>query len=218
MVISHLICDGISSAILINDLCLAYQCLMDGKPPKLLLPTTSLKTWAEFLHGYAQSPEAKSEFKVWLGQSWSLIRSLPMELSNDESVNTYESSDNLEVYLSKRDTNFVAEQLTKTYHMSLEDILLAVLAHCLSRWSSSKAVLVDVTVNGRESLSPDINPSCVIGYFSTVYPIVLELCDSNALDVLLPSIRQQLHKIPNYGIGYGILDRISESIYLISKA
>lgn len=205
IVVSHLIYDSVSSAILINDFSVAYRCLMEGNSPKLLPPTTSLKAWAEFLHKYAQSPEAKSELGVWLGQSWSLVRSLPMDISNDELVNTYESSDDLQVDLSKKDTNIFVGRLARAYDMSLGDILLAVLARCLGYWANTKVVLMDVTVNGRELLSSDIDPSRVVGYLTTVYPIVLDLSDSEVLDVLLLSIQRQLQKVPNHGIGYSIL-------------
>src|SRR5687768_6102733 len=64
----HLVMDGVSWRILLEDFQTAYEQLRDGKPVHLPLKTTAFKHWAERLAEYAQSEKAQSELDYWSNQ------------------------------------------------------------------------------------------------------------------------------------------------------
>ncbi len=86
----------------------------------------------------------------------------------------------------------------------ISDVLLAALAIALARWGSSPLSLVDLEAHGREELFPDVNLTRTVGWFTSIYPVLL---DGGAGDIraVLKSVKRELRSIPHAGIGYGIL-------------
>src|SRR5262249_2817378 len=64
--IHHLVVDGVSWRVLLEDLGALYRQLRQGEPPSLPPKTTSFKTWAERLNAYAGSEELLRELPHWL--------------------------------------------------------------------------------------------------------------------------------------------------------
>src|SRR5262249_2147187 len=66
IIIHHLVVDGVSWRILLEDLQTAYTQLGSEAPMQLPAKTTSFKRWAERLVEYAQSRELQSERDHWV--------------------------------------------------------------------------------------------------------------------------------------------------------
>jgi amino acid adenylation domain-containing protein/non-ribosomal peptide synthase protein (TIGR01720 family) len=209
VVVSHMVHDGMSAIILLSDLAMAYRSVHQGVAPQLLPPTTSSKLWAERLYAYAQTSDARAELDFWLGQPWPLVTPLPVDGPGGPSANTYESSATIDVSLSRQETESCIVAIARAYEMPVEDLLLGALGQCVSRWAAVGLVLVDVTVSGREPLFSDVDPSRVMGYFTTVYPMVLDLRDDRTASDLLACVKLQLDRVPHRGLGYGVLRYLS---------
>ncbi len=54
--------------------------------------------------------------------------------------------------------------------------------------------------------------SRTVGWFTTVFPVVLKLTDAENLGKVLKSVKEQLRAIPNKGIGYGLLRYLNEDV------
>jgi non-ribosomal peptide synthase protein (TIGR01720 family) len=62
--------------------------------------------------------------------------------------------------------------------------------------------------HGREPLFEDVNVSHTVGWFTTIYPVLLnqgEIDDCDNPGEVLKSVKEQLRRIPGRGIGYGLL-------------
>ncbi|MBF0411478.1 MAG: amino acid adenylation domain-containing protein [Desulfamplus sp.] len=108
------------------------------------------------------------------------------------------------------------EQLLGTAHQSLRtqtnDILLTALARALSAWHGQSATRIMLEGHGREEIFKDIDINRTVGWFTTIYPLVLEFPENNDdISYQVKHIKETLRKIPNNGFGYGILR------YLTSK-
>ena len=53
-----------------------------------------------------------------------------------------------------------------------------------------------------------------MGWFTTMYPVVLELDEEQDLGEQLIGVKEQLRSIPNKGIGYGVLTYLADSMDL----
>ncbi|WP_133054654.1 condensation domain-containing protein, partial [Niastella populi] len=51
--------------------------------------------------------------------------------------------------------------------------------------------------------------SRTVGWFTTVYPFVLNVADSSNQTESLVNVKEDLRRVPNKGIGYGILNYLS---------
>ena len=65
--------------------------------------------------------------------------------------------------------------------------------------------MVQMEGHGREEIIEDIDISRTVGWFTSVYPFVLGVKSGNNLAESLVRIKEDLRKVPNKGIGYGIL-------------
>lgn len=87
---------------------------------------------------------------------------------------------------------------------------MAVLARSLSRWTHARRLMIHVEGHGREQLFPEIDLSRTAGWFTTIYPVVLEVeRDSATSEVVLPAlinhVKETFGSVPLKGIGYGLL-------------
>src|SRR6185295_6301773 len=73
------------------------------------------------------------------------------------------------------------------------------------RWSGQRHLRLDLEGHGREELFDDVNLSRTVGWFTTIYPVVLAPPQSASLEEALKTVKEQLRAIPNRGIGYGLL-------------
>ncbi|MEK7784670.1 MAG: condensation domain-containing protein, partial [Chloroflexota bacterium] len=71
-------------------------------------------------------------------------------------------------------------------------------------WAGARAVLIELEGHGREEITPDIDVSRTVGWFTTVYPVKLERQEGNPGEAL-KTVKEQLRRIPRRGLGYGLL-------------
>lgn len=73
----------------------------------------------------------------------------------------------------------------------------------------TETVLIDLEGHGREELFADVDLSRTVGWFTSMFPVQLQL-SSEEIGELLKSVKEQLRKIPERGIGYGILRYLNQ--------
>jgi amino acid adenylation domain-containing protein/non-ribosomal peptide synthase protein (TIGR01720 family) len=214
IVIHHLAVDGVSWRILLDDLQTAYQQLSRGERIQLPPKTTSFKHWAVQLTNYALSDTAKKELTYWQGISRTQITSLPVD--NAFGANTVASARTVSVSLSPEETRALLQGVPKVYKTQIKDILLTALVQVLGKWTGSNSVLLDLEGHGREELFDDVDLSRTVGWFTTTFPVLLELKATDNLGDAIKSIKEQLRAVPNRGIGYGLLRYLSGDAEIIS--
>ena len=89
-------------------------------------------------------------------------------------------------------------------------MLLTALVQTFARWTGEHSLLVDLEGHGREQLFEDLSVSRTVGWFTTIFPSLLELGEIERPGEVLKSIKEQLRQIPNRGIGYGLLRYLSQ--------
>ncbi|MEO0969340.1 MAG: condensation domain-containing protein, partial [Cyanobacteria bacterium J06639_18] len=216
-VIHHLAVDGVSWRILLEDLFAAYQQLLQGNPVQFPPKTTSFQEWASLLNNYAQSETVSKELDYWLKPSHGDIPCLPTDSPNSLEANTVASRKEVLVELSLEKTQALLEEVPAVYNTQINDVLLAALGETFAYWTGNDKVLIDLEGHGREELFENVDLSRTVGWFTTVFPIFLELQNTKNPGEVLKSIKEQLHSIPNRGIGYGILRYLSQDTTVRSQ-
>ncbi|MDZ8090959.1 MAG: amino acid adenylation domain-containing protein [Nostoc sp. DedQUE05] len=215
IVIHHLVVDGVSWRILLEDLQTAYQQLAQGKAIKLPTKTTSFKDWSNKLTEYAQSQVLKSEVAYWLNESRIAVPSIPVDYT--QRANTVEGASTVSVSLSEAQTRALLQDVPKAYNTQINDVLLTALVLVLSRWTNSNCVLFNLEGHGREDIIDGVDLSRTIGWFTTIFPVVLELGVTENLADALKSVKEQLRVISNKGIGYGLLRYLSQDVEIAAQ-
>jgi non-ribosomal peptide synthase protein (TIGR01720 family) len=199
----HLVVDGVSWRVLLEDLQTAYLQLDRGLSVQLPLKTTSFKRWSELLTERAQLPELLEELSFWLAQTVAEDQRLPVD--NPAGANTRDSERQVSVSLTADETRELLQTLPKIYQTEINDVLLTALAQSLAQWIGSRCVLVNLEGHGREDVSDEVDSSRTVGWFTAIYPVLLDIGHSADLGVTLRSIKEQLRLVPHHGIGYGLL-------------
>lgn len=200
LAIHHLVVDGVSWRILLEDLAFAYDQLERGSPVALPPKTDSYASWAERLHGYAAIAEIAAELPHWL--DCDAGASLPCDDDHD-SVDCVGDGGEVSLVFDAEVTSRLLEQAPAAYRTQVNDLLLAALVRTISRWSQHDEVMVELEGHGREDIFPDADVSRTVGWFTTAFPVRLKDAVDEAS--LIKEVKETLRAIPNRGLGYGVL-------------
>jgi amino acid adenylation domain-containing protein/non-ribosomal peptide synthase protein (TIGR01720 family) len=203
LAIHHLLVDGVSWRVLLEDFELACRAAAAGRPVTLPAKTTSFQTWAERLAEHARGA-ARQELPFWR------LTDAPTALPQDapEGENDWASARQVRVALPAAETEALLRRVPAAYRTRINDVLLAALARSLSLWSGSRHVLVELEGHGREDLFADVDLSRTAGWFTAVYPVAFELPEGGEAP-LLKTVKEQLRRVPRGGIGFGVLRHLS---------
>jgi amino acid adenylation domain-containing protein/non-ribosomal peptide synthase protein (TIGR01720 family) len=203
IVAHHLVVDGISWRILLEDLeslCLqAKHRKSEPLPPK----TSSYRRWARALTNYVQSPEVHEDLTYWTALEWQRVPSLPVDASEED--NSVASEQELAVSLTPDETSALISRLTTVLHATVEEAILSAFAGALSNWTGSRAVLFDCEGHGRDSRLASVDVSRTVGWFTNVFPVLLQLPASQSPVATLTSIKEQFRKSHEQRLRYGLL-------------
>ncbi|MBW4556592.1 MAG: amino acid adenylation domain-containing protein [Trichormus sp. ATA11-4-KO1] len=209
IIIHHLVVDGVSWRILLEDLETVYQQFNQGKKIQLPSKTTSWKYWSQCLQEYAQSTTLEQEWDYWLRESWQQITPLPVDFSDGE--NTVASTQNISIVLTVEQTQALLKKVPKAYNTQINDVLLTALVQAFYQWTGKNFVLLALEGHGREEIFAGVDLSRTVGWFTSIFPVLLDLRETSHPIEALKLIKEQLRGIPNKGMGYGVLRYLSQN-------
>jgi non-ribosomal peptide synthase protein (TIGR01720 family) len=202
VVVHHLAVEAVVSfRILMQDLQIAYQQCSRGEAICLPPKTTSFQQWSRQLMKYARSPELRQELAYWLAEPRRVSR-LPVDYP--EGANTEVSTRIVTRSLAQAETRTLLQEIPATYHTQISEVLLTSLVETICQWTRTQSVLIDLDSHGREEIFENVDISRTVGWFTSLFPVQFERRVGNRVDALL-SIKEQIHRIPKRGIGYGLL-------------
>ena len=79
------------------------------------------------------------------------------------------------------------------------------MATTLQQSTGGSSFLIDLEGHGREDIGGDLDLSRTVGWFTTLFPLRLELAAGIGIGAALKSIKEQLRSVPNRGLSYGLL-------------
>jgi amino acid adenylation domain-containing protein/non-ribosomal peptide synthase protein (TIGR01720 family) len=203
LTIHHLAVDGVSWRILIEDFQTAYRQISRGETVALPPKTTSFKQWAERLHEWARSPELQGEFDYWFALSHQPTSPLPIDFPT--AANLVASEKTVSVALSVEETKLLLQEVPAAYRTQINDVLLTALAQAFERWTGNNSLLLDLEGHGREDIFEGVDLSRTIGWFTAVFPVLLNLEKPADRGAAIKSVKEQLRALLNRGIGCGVL-------------
>lgn len=208
IVIHHLAVDGVSWQILLDDLRRGIEQEQRGEQVSLGLKTTSYGQWSERLTEYAERPEVREELAFWSEVVREAAR-LPLPLDYEGAERTLASTRSIEQHLELAETRALLQEVPAAYHTQINDALLTALVEAIGKWSGESRVALEMEGHGRAEISDDLDLSRTIGWFTNLYPLVLEVAGAETPGAALKQVKEQLRRIPGEGIGYGVLRYLS---------
>jgi amino acid adenylation domain-containing protein/non-ribosomal peptide synthase protein (TIGR01720 family) len=197
LALHHLVVDGVSWRILLEDLQIGYAAYRAGREPELAPATTTLQAWSRALLAY---PAGHREELAW----WRRLAGAPAALPYDDPSGADDAAHHaaVEVRLDAEQTEALLHRAPAAYRTQVNDILLTALGRALCDWSGVDRILIDLEGHGREDIVEGADLSRTIGWFTTIFPVLLEPC--GAPGEALRRVKEMLRQIPNRGVGHGL--------------
>jgi non-ribosomal peptide synthase protein (TIGR01720 family) len=119
-------------------------------------------------------------------------------------ANSVASAQRLSLSLDVQETTKLFET-SEARRAPISYLLLTALAAAFKNWTDEQAFLVDLEEDAREIVFESVDVSRTVGWFTTVYPALLNLEGASSHEEAFRAVSDQLRSVPKNGIGYGLL-------------
>jgi amino acid adenylation domain-containing protein/non-ribosomal peptide synthase protein (TIGR01720 family) len=203
IVIHHLVVDGVSWRILLEDLEMLLNGIRNKETLSLGGKSSSYRQWHSALEQYGKTRRLLDQQTWWI-DSFRSYKPLPADRS-DHLPTRLKDMVSCTMRLGRVLTQELLQDVPKAYHTEINDILLSALAKTLGGWSGEKTIVIGLEGHGRETIDSQTDLNRTVGWFASPYPVLLHT-DATARDGdLIKSTKEQLRRIPDKGVGYGVL-------------
>ncbi len=200
----HLIIDAVSLRIFAFDLETAYAAARKGEAVRLSAKTSSYAAYAQALCECRESYHLQKQIPYW-NRVQERMEKLPLSALKDYSRSFKMVSVSMDAASTAAFVTVEKEKL----NLEANDILTAAVARAYCAVKGAEAVSIQLEGHGRESFADGLVTDRTIGWFTSVYPVVLEGIsgtdeEARLLEDLL-RVKEELHAIPDKGAGYNVL-------------
>ena len=202
LVAHHLVVDGVSWRLLIEDLTAGLAQLAVGQSLDLGPRAWPIDRWVESIR-----PTATSDSSYWqaavdpAGVTW-----LAPET---DAPNRFGDTRTIGAGLSKAKTQTLLTTTHQAFHTETDDLLLCALAQALQRWHGGQRTRIMMEGHGREGVDGAMAPESTVGWFTSLYPFVLEL-SGNDWVAQLKHLKEARRHIPQRGNSFGPLAYLTD--------
>ncbi|WPB88412.1 non-ribosomal peptide synthetase [Streptomyces malaysiensis] len=216
LVAHHVVIDGVSWRILMEDLATAWRQFASGAPIELPPVGTSFRRWTQLLERAAFDADSAYYRRPLPGTDQPVGRRV---LSGDDTV-ACERVRTLPV--GPGVTAALLGEIPAKFHAGVNDVLLTALAVTLARWrrdlgQDQTFAHIELEGHGREGrfvagsagFEPEL--SRTVGWFTTLFPVTVDpgaAADFTAPEYLaaaLKAVKEDLARVPDNGVSYGAL-------------
>jgi amino acid adenylation domain-containing protein/thioester reductase-like protein/non-ribosomal peptide synthase protein (TIGR01720 family) len=225
LIIHHLAVDGVSWRIVLEDLNIAWAQHHGGQPIALPSAGTSFGRWAALLAEHAHAVAVVEQ-----AEAWRQVAATPAALpAVQPAVDTFATAGQLSVSLDVETTRMLLGEVPAAFHAGVNDILLIAFGLALAEFlgTGGAPIGIDVEGHGRhEELGADVDLSRTVGWFTTKYPVALNLggpvgalgwaqvvAGEAALGAVLKDAKEQLRALPD-PLTYGVLRYLNTEVDL----
>ncbi len=199
IVISHLVIDGISWRILFEDIETLYNQAIRKEALLLPLKTDAFLFWSDHLLKYTNSQTYKNARQYWMSilhQGFDLIKR-----DTPEGINKIIFSKSESFTLSREETASLLAEVHTPFGTQINDVLLAAFIMSVNKIYRKKSLMIELETHGRDDIIQKINVSRTLGWFSAIYPVLLEIEGDN-ISSFIRQVKETLRRVPNNGLDY----------------
>ncbi|WP_405550894.1 amino acid adenylation domain-containing protein [Streptomyces microflavus] len=222
LVAHHVVVDGVSWRILMDDLATAWRQHTSGAPVELPPVGTSFRRWTQLL-GRTPFDQDRTYFGRALPGADAPIGRRPLT-----DADTVARERTRTVSVGPEDTAALLGEIPARFHAGVNDVLLTALAVALARWRREHGqeqtfAHIELEGHGREGrfvadaagFEPEL--SRTVGWFTTLFPVTVDpgtapdLTAPAYLAAALKAVKEDLSRVPGNGLSYGALRYLTDT-------
>lgn len=209
---SHLVVDGISWRIIMEDFFEYYEKFLHDTPFLYPLKTDSYKYWAEKMVIYANSQKLLQERVYW--KKVCQHSTYNFKLKNKIAIRYAAYTKEITYKLSQKYTCKLSTKVNQVFGTDIDNILLAALCLTLDKHEEKEKYLyINLEGHGREKVIDDINITRTVGWFTSIYPVAIQFSSGNIREQIIYA-KEALKQVPHKGVGFNFLKYSTESVYV----
>nr|WP_315591460.1 non-ribosomal peptide synthetase [uncultured Cupriavidus sp.] len=203
LVCHHLVIDGVSWRIVLEDLQRAYAARAAGGAPQWPPAAARYGSWQRILARQGVAACAAE------ADHWRTATALETRLPADFDIGDAEAVQSTQqVATLALDTATTARLLKSAhgvYRTTVNDLLLAGFSRALSAFAGAREICMHLEGHGREAdaIGSTLDVSRTVGWFTSVAPV--RLCADADPGNHIVGVKEALRTMPRHGIGYGVL-------------
>ncbi|MFE1941188.1 amino acid adenylation domain-containing protein [Streptomyces massasporeus] len=222
LVAHHVIVDGVSWRVLMEDLATAWRQVSAGRPVELPPVGTSFRRWTQLLERAAFDADSSYYRRPLPREDRPLAR---RALSGTDTV----ANERLRTVTVGPDvTAALLNEIPAKFHAGVNDVLLTALAVALARHrhdlgQDQTFAHIELEGHGREGqfvagsagFEPEL--SRTVGWFTTLFPVTVDpgtatdFTTPEYLTAALKAVKEDLARVPDNGVSYGALRYLTHS-------
>lgn len=192
----HLVVDGVSWRILVEDLNYVCQMLKEQKEVHLPKKTASYLEWSQELRKQVMDGSFEEEYAYWKNVT-DQIQDMPETAYGSKGFTTRQ------LVCDHSLTEQLMKEAGKTYSVGIHELLVCAVHQAYADVMEEEKVSFTFEGHGREGEAYQMALDRTVGWFTTTYPVVLER--KAELEEQLIHVKETLFHIPGKGLGYGLL-------------
>lgn len=196
----HLVVDGVSWRIILEDINLMLNQLNNGI--KIILPskTNSYQEWANRLVNSIKK-EAQYEISYWQN---ALNQNFCFPKDYDLGEDIIDSCYTIEFKMSEEFTLNLMTKANMAYNTEPKDLLITSLLRTIKNFTGNEEIVIELEGHGRNDILGSIDISRTVGWFTSLFPFFIKLKKED-ISSQIKEVKEEIRKIPNKGIDFGIL-------------
>ncbi len=201
LVIHHLVVDIVSWNILKEDFEMLSKQMVKGEEMRLPVKGTSFQEWAQLLEEYSKSDAIEKDKNYWKN----VKAQIPSAMLSFDSTKKEAVYQDLKVQWSEDGFGKKLEEAAVHFKSDIRAFILSACVESIKELTDRNKLSVMLEGHGREQIHKETSIEYTVGWFTSVYPIVLQ-CEDTLLHTMI-SVKELLKNVPSKGISYGIIEQ-----------
>ena len=198
----HLVIDGVSWRILKDDLKTLYSYLCEHPLDSVVSAEsilggkmTSYRQWSDYVASYADSNSSEQDY-------WESLSSVSQATNGALSALAVSDDSHCGLSLDEERTSRLLRKANKAFSTGINDLLLSALSEAMCELDGRTEHCITLEGHGRDHLREDIDISRTVGWFTTMYPVMLHSHEGDYRKTI-PYTKDSLRAVPGNGLGFG---------------
>ena len=213
MSVHHLVFDLVSWRILFEDIEALFKQCQKGIPLSLPEKTDSFKFWMERNLIFSNSHLLEQQREFWENKLKTPLTRL--KVTNPHGLNTFHFLKKAAFVLSNDEMSLLYAGMNALNKVEINALLLSALARAINELFDINRTRIFMEGHGREEHIDDVDVSRTTGWFTSIYPFELN-CENQDITSVF-SLQDSLDKVPNKGVGFGLLRYLNDKPVNVAK-
>ncbi|MCE3199502.1 amino acid adenylation domain-containing protein [Paenibacillus sonchi] len=203
LIAHHLVVDGVSWRIILEDMNTLLQQIHHGQEVALPLKTSSYQKWAKALEASRETLGMKEE------EYWNSVlqKHFAFSADHDQGADILASCHTLISGLGQSETAALLSEANIPYNTEPHDLLLTSLLVTVKEWTGSRDIVIELEGHGREDIDELVDVTRTVGWFTSLYPFGITL-NGESLPGQIKQVKEERRRVPGNGIGFGLLRQL----------